>query len=743
MQPKIALGDSFLGAFAEIPRGKQKKVMEFVSKFRRNPEASGINYEKINDASDPHFRSVRIDQDYRGIVLKPDSGNVYVLLWVDKHDDAYDWARRNRCHVNPTTGVLQLFESSLEEAATSYLPAVEQVSSDQQAIPGELAEGPLLDLDDATLRRLGVPEGSLTQVRSLTSEEALEALEKCLPIEAFEALYMLAAGTSLEEILADYAARADQQVDPEDYAAALQHPGSQRRFHVVEDEMELIQMLEAPLERWRVFLHPSQRQLVERSWNGPVRVLGGAGTGKTVVAMHRARWLASRVLGATEKLLFTTFTHNLATDIRTSLRKICSPEIFDRIEVRPLNEWVSQFVKSQGYTSTIVYPGGPDGHYEHCWNAAIQLKPGELDLPSSFYREEWERVVLPQRIIDRQGYLRANRNGRGVALNRKQRSDIWPVFEEMRLQLANRRVATAEDAMHHAMDVLDRGEDSRQYRAVVVDEGQDLGPEALSLIRRLTPEQGDDLFIVGDGHQRIYQRRTSLSQCGINIRGRGKKLRINYRTTEQIRRFATALLEGIEVDDLDDGLDGTQDYRSLVQGEAPHIHQTVSLQDECDWLVSQMKVLEGGGMPLADMCLVARTQYQLGDYEHALQLAGLATCRLSRDQADDRSKAGVRLATMHRVKGLEFKAVFMAGINDGVVPLSKAVQATDDPVEHRLRDLNERALFHVAATRAVRHLLISYCGRPSEYLVPRTIDTAERPAIMDDKLSRKSAALRG
>ncbi len=714
MQPKIALGDSFLGAFAEIPRSKQKKVMEFVSKFRRNPEASGINYEKINDASDPAFRSVRIDQDYRGIVLKPDAGNVYVLLWVDKHDDAYIWARRNRCRVNPTTGVLQLFEVG-EDA---HLP-----SPDVAAPPTGFAKQsaresrrPLLNLDDEIYLLLGVPESSLPLVRSLQTVEELEALDKRLPVEAFEALYLLAAGTSLDDILADYAHKPDSSVDTQDIVAALLHPGSQRRFHVVEDEMELIQMLEAPLERWRVFLHPSQRQLVERNWNGPVRVLGGAGTGKTVVAMHRARWLANNVLQVGERLLFTTFTHNLATDIASNLRKICSPDVLAKIEVRPLNEWVSQFVRQQGYASKIVFPGGADGTYEGCWQAALQLKPADLDFPVSFYREEWERIILPQRITERMSYLKASRAGRGVALNRKQRSDIWPVFEEMRAQLSQRKAVTAEDAMHHANDVLARGEDSRQYRSVVVDEAQDLGPEAMCLVRRLSPQQPNDIFIVGDGHQRIYQRKTSLGNCGINIRGRGRKLRINYRTTEQIRRFATAVLEDIEVDDLDDGKDGSQDYRSLIHGELPVLHQAKSLEDEGAWIVNQIKPLEQQGLAQADICIVARVQFQLDDYEKFLRRSGLDICRLSRDQADDRRKPGIRLATMHRVKGLEFKAVFMAGVNDGVVPLDKVIMATDDPVEQRLRDLNERALFHVAATRAVRYLFISSFGKESRFL---------------------------
>jgi hypothetical protein len=198
---------------------------------------------------------------------------------------------------------------------------------------------------------IGVPQECLALVHSLASEVELERVERRLPIEAFEALYLLAAGTPLEEIIQEYSvSKSKEPVDTENFERSLENPATQRRFHVPEDEQELGRMLNAPLERWRVFLHPSQRQLVERDWNGPVRVLGGAGTGKTVVAMHRARWLVSQPDWPKDaRLLFTTFTSNLALDIADNLRKICTPEQAQRIEVVNLDAWVSQFVKRNGY----------------------------------------------------------------------------------------------------------------------------------------------------------------------------------------------------------------------------------------------------------------------------------------------------------------------------------------------------------------------------------------------------------
>ena len=524
MSIKVAIGDEFLTAFASIPRSKQKAVMNFVTRFRNNPRSPGINYETIHNAREKNFRSVRIDLEYRGIVLAPEQGNVYVLLWVDKHDDAYAWAARHRCSIHPQTGALQIFETELvpgEEAATAEPVTV------PAAVPEQVDE-PLFALDDKTLLSLGVPTERLALVQGLQSEQALVQLEGKLPVEAFEALILLAAGTSLDDVVRDYVLQPGQPVDTEDYAVALDNPWTQRRFRVPEDEQELGRMLNAPLERWRVFLHPTQRQLVERNWNGPVRVLGGAGTGKTVVAMHRARWLVSQPdWRKHERLLFTTFTSNLALDIEENLKKICTPEQMQRIEVVHLDRWVSQFVRRHGYQSRIVYPAGRDGIYERCWEQAAALIPLDLDVHREFYREEWQRVVLPQQIRSRQEYFRASRIGRGKALTRAMRAQIWPVFEEMREQLLRAGAVTAEDAVHFAREVLQRGEEFREYRALVVDEGQEFSGESYMLLRALVPEQANDIFIVGDAHQRIYQHKASLGQCGIRIVGRGRKLRIN------------------------------------------------------------------------------------------------------------------------------------------------------------------------------------------------------------------------
>lgn len=701
----LALSQDFLTAFARIPRSQQRKVQAFVSKFQANPTSPGINYEVIRDAANPNYRSVRIDQAYRGIVLKPDAGNVYLLMWVDHHDDAYDWATRHKCEVNPTTGALQLYEVELGAAA---VPAPEAA----EPAPAQT----LFDLRDREYRRLGVPEDRLETVKQLTAVEQLDELQAHLPVEVYEALSFLVLGLPLKEVMQEYAVPiGPATVNVADVGAALERTQSRRSFHVLEDDQELQRMLEAPLEKWRVFLHPTQRRLVERDWNGPVRVLGGAGTGKTVVAMHRARWLARNHLKDGEKLLFTTFTRNLATDIEANLRTLCTSAEMNRITVVNIDAWVRRFLQAEKQPGRIVYSG--DEALEGCWDLALQVLEDGAGVSDDFVHDEWQQVILSQRITTRAGYFGADRRGRGTPLTRRQRAALWPVFEEMRLQLHQAALLTPEDAMFLAADLLESSHAKPEFRAAVVDEAQDLGPEALTLLRSLVPEGENDLFITGDAHQRIYARRATLKDCGINIIGRGRKLRINYRTTDGIRQYATAVLAGTEFDDLDGEADDLRGYKSLVLGAEPALRGFGTADEEADWVAAEVERLHSEeGVPLQEMCITARMENLLKPTEKALTAAGLKSSTIRRDTADDVRREGVRLATMHRIKGLEFRHVFVVQANNRYIPLDYEQKRITDEAALKDFEQKERSLLHVAVTRAIRSVTITWNGEASPLL---------------------------
>lgn len=707
MDIQVAISQDFLTAILKLPRAQQKKVNQFVSKFRSDPLSSGINYEKIIDAANSDMRSVRIDQAYRGIILKPQQGNVYILLWVDHHDEAYAWARRHQCKIHPKTGAIQLYATEVDDSVNVVV----------ENPPSVIEQESSLLFDDYSTEQLidvGLPEEFSEKISQLSNIQQLEAYREALPNDAFEALYFLADGIPYDEVLEDYRSSGTEDVDTEDFATALIREGSKRRFVVVDDEA-LEQMLDAPLEKWRVFLHPSQRKLVERDWNGPVRVLGGAGTGKTVAAIHRAKWLASKLVGVpSKKVLFTTFTKNLASDISAHLKQVCSHAELSSIETINIDSWVHKFLKRNNYNYDIVYPGDSHPKRVNSWNRALDNKSPDLDLSDHFYEEEWKLVIQEQSITDKSEYIRAKRNGRGTRLNRKERLLVWSVFEEYLLQLNHNKIKEMPDAMRDCISIIDSKNIKPIYDSIIVDEGQDMGTQAYELIRRIVPEGKNDIFIVGDGHQRIYRNKVVLGRCGINILGRSRKLRVNYRTTEETKKLAVSVLNNIPVDDLDDGADTSNGYVSLMHGEQPEVITADSFIDEADAVVERIEQLEAAGAKLKDICVVARTKSLRDSFGQQLKKAGITTYEVMANGTDNRQQDGVRLATMHRVKGLEFQNVFIVGCNQNTIPLKNF--KSEDPVELREHELAERALLHVAMTRAMRSLTLSCHGHLTEFI---------------------------
>ena len=695
----VAISSDFFSAFASLPKQKQGRVMDFMSKFRSNPMAAGFNYEKINDAFDKNMRSVRVDESYRAIIMREDESKVFLLLWVDQHDKAYEWARRKRCLLNHSTGSIQVYEAQPEEAT---LP---------QDHSATVNTNPLFSaLSDGQLSQLGVPEEQLPLVRTLRTRQDFSAIQNQLPRDAFEALDLILDGCDINEVI-DLLYGESVSAHPKDLANALDNPITRMQFTVVEGEEELKAMMNAPLEKWRVFLHPSQRRLVSKSFTGTARVLGGAGTGKTVVAMHRARYLAQQC-GPSERILFTTFTANLAQDIQDNLRKICTVDEMRRIEVLHLDAWVSRFLRTQNYGYTIQY----DEVLKEVWEQASRSTGEDLDYPDGFFEDEWETVVQAQGITSLQEYAQAPRLGRGVRLDRKKRILIWKVFEEYRTILNVKQIRDSALAMNECSQILKKQPDYHPYRSIIVDEGQDLSMSAYKLLRALAGEErANDLFIVGDAHQRIYRNKVTLSKCGINIRGRSSHLKVNYRTTEEIRDWAMHILKGIPFDDLDGGIDNAKGYLSLVHGQEPEVHIFHDISAEVTYLVGKINEKIAEGFEAMDICIIARTNKMLEDYSQGLVSAGIRTYEIKRSKSDDRQMPGVRLATMHRVKGLEFTCVFIVGINKNSMPLKSAIKDTD-PISKEESIIKERSLFYVALTRAKKYASISGYGQASEFI---------------------------
>ena len=694
-KPKVALSNDFLLQLAKLPAKVHTKVMKWAIQFQADPKSLGINYENINGARDPNLKSVRLDGDWRGIVFKPSTGDVYVLLYVDRHDVAYRWAENRKLTINPVTGAMQMLAfESVTEQVPDEAPGTNAVATEDAVEVHAVATTPVLfaGLEDRELMSLGVPQELLAFVRGIASEDELDAKQAQLPLEAYEGLFLVAAGDTLSQVLNARETRVDKVIDTSDFAAALATPESQSRFVVVSDDESMTAILNAPLAQWRVFLHPTQKKLTVGDRSGPVRVLGGAGTGKTVLAMHRAKWLAENRTEANQKVLVTTFTRNLAADIEQNLRTLCSSEAFTRLEVRNLDAWVNAFMRSRKLEHRIVYDRKQDAAYQ-AWQVALAVKDSSLDLPDNFYENELEQVVLAQGITTLDQYRTARRTGRGVILGRAKRDAVWPVFEEYRGQLVSRKLKEVDDAYREVADVLSaEAEKSKPlYSAIVADETQDLGPQALRLLRALVPAGPNDLFFVGDGHQRIYSRnKAAMSRCGIDIRGRARKLYLNYRTTDEIRRQAVALLEGCEIDDLDDGHDETKRYKSLSHGPAPTVLSVEGIEAAAKHaieFVRQWNTAQGEGLPLS-FCVIAASEKSRDAMAGLMQAAGLRCIAITAQSNHADARDVVHLATMHRAKGLEFDCVV-------VVAPKNYLGDTDETA-------TKRKLLYVALTRAKR-----------------------------------------
>lgn len=689
---KVAISSDFLTAFASLPTNEKGKVMEFSNKFHNNPMLETIKYDVIPNSADEKLFSVALDKEYACIVAKQEKYNVFLLLWVAEVKAAQQWAKNKRCEVNPLSGTLQVYD----------------VQKD-----AEVAEtGLFAKYSDDELLKIGVPEALLAYTKAFQSKSDFYSAKAIYPADAFEGLSWLAEDIPYAEVIELVESERVDKTSTDDISIALEQPDTLKSFVVVDGEEELWKIMAAPLEKWRVFLHPTQRRLVKKDYSGPVRVLGGAGTGKTVVAMHRAKYLASK-LGVGKRVLFTTFTANLAADIKENLRKLCDVDLMRKIEIINFDAWVTQYLTKNGYKARIIYD---IDKIRELWERALIEGQENIGLPIDFYIDEWIRVVVPQEAFSLAKYVKASRVGRGTRLDRKKRLAVWKVVEAYMSVLKEEKVRDFNYAVYECAALVAKNDPDGIYEHIIVDEAQDLSDNAYKLLRTMAGTQHiNDLFIVGDAHQRIYKNKAVLSKCGINVRGRSSILKINYRTTEEIRKAALGLLQGITFDDLDEATDVGDKCQSLTHGQLPQVQKFKDANEEGDYIITEIKRLLKAGVSLANICIVTRTNHLLNNYQDLLTANGIACVKISRKQSDNRTVDGVRLSTMHRIKGLEFQYIFIAGVNEGTVPLSAAIQTADSTAQEESITA-EKCLLYVALTRAQKEAYITCYGKASPFL---------------------------
>jgi len=689
----LAIDKGFLKDLGKLEKPVYNRVTEVFDEFDAATH-TGLHLEKIATARNPRFRSIRIDQSWRGIVLAPVTGDVYTLLKVLPHDDAYAWAQRSNVSVNSATGGIEIRdEAELDRQIPEMTEAAKSAGTPIFA-----------NVSDGELSKLGIDDKVLAFARTVTGAAQLDAAKSFLPETQWDVLCGLAAGFTPEEVWADLGAQIlKEPVDTEDIDAAILR--SSDRVVLVSGPDELMDVFAYPFATWRVYLHPTQRAVVDATYKGPARVTGGPGTGKTVVALHRAHMLAKRGDG---KVLVTTFTSTLSETLKSGLDMLVDDEKAEsRIEVSHVDRIAHRvFRKAHGAPHIL---GAEDE--KALWAGLID----ELGLTFTpvFLSEEWRQVVLARRISTADAYLAAKRTGRGRALGAAQRAQAWQAIWEFEQALTQQGVWTHETIRREATRLLEASAE-KPFRHIIIDEAQDLSPDQWRLLRTAVAEAPDDIFIAGDTHQRIYDNRVSLREVGINIAGRSSRLNINYRTTAEILGWSLGLLRGEPIDDMEGGLDSIARCKSYVHGQPPALSGHPTAEAEAKVIATSVKGWIDDGIAPTEIAIAVRARWLTSKIESALRAAGIDSVDLAKASDDDDA---VRVGTMHRVKGLEFRCMCVAGVSAKQVPAANAVTPVEDDRQSHQQDLErERCLLFVACTRAREQLLVTWHGEPSPFL---------------------------
>ncbi|MDE3175158.1 MAG: UvrD-helicase domain-containing protein [Pseudomonadota bacterium] len=676
---------TFTDALAKLSAPEQKAAKTSAFDLQTNPQHPGLQMHRIDKSRDPNFWSARVGADLRLIVHK--AGDSVALVYVDHHDAAYRWAERRRIEAHPTTGAIQIVEVR-ERVVEIAAPAQgELFAPPAQPAPRRLFAA----LDRAALLSVGVPEDWIGDVLA-ADEDGFLALASHLPAEASEALLEFAATGALKPAATPV---------PD----AMLHPDSLRRFRIMEDIEELRAALDAPFEKWIVFLHPAQRGLVERDWTGPARVVGSAGTGKTVVALHRAVRLLTR--DPKSRVLVTTFSTPLAEALADKLKLMTAerPGAFERATIASFDAAARDLVT----LATGRAPYVADVKLVRQIVTGVAGRLGVSEFSPQFLVSEWEHVVDAWRLASLDDYAAVPRMGRKNRLGSRQRERLWQVFGAVIGQMKGKGLHTRASLFAQATTAY--AGRAKPFDHIVVDEAQDLGVPELRFLAGIAMDRPDALFFTGDIGQRIFQQPFSWKGLGVDVRGRSATLKINYRTSHQIRLAADRLLPRSvrDVDGFEDGRDGTI---SVFEGPAPEVHLAADVDAERSAAAAFIFRVLADGVAPAEIAIFVRSEDELPRALAAAQVAGLSTRTASERARGD----AVLVGAMHLAKGLEFRAVAVIGCDEGVIPSAARVADVADEFELDEVMATERQLLYVAITRARDRAFISGVAPGSELL---------------------------
>lgn len=696
---RLFLSDSFFDKLVDLPKNVQQGIRDFQRKFRDNSQSSAIHLEPIRQFKDNSLRSARINGEYRAIlgVLGNDS---YSLVYVDKHDDAYRWAQNKKFQWNDHTQTCQIMSTVVSETT---------VDNDYTQVEQPKEEGPIAGIENEKLLMIGIPEDLLPLAKSIHNLDDLDKVEEKLPQDAFENIFALLDGEDIDSIISEI--ESGKAKDGED---GFLSNNNKRRFIEITDDEQLAKILDEGMEKWQLFLHPSQSRLVYSDYKGTVKVSGSAGTGKTIAALHRLKHLCRDI---NAKVLFTTYTKTLMENLIDATQKMEIPSV--RYELANIDKILLNFANAydvlpEGF-HVLDYSG--DDHSKQLWSEVLDHEISEFD--EDFLYTEYIDVILYNNNKTVADYLRQARTGRAKALSRKQRIEVWKLKEKYEALKKMRKAVDRLELFNMTTNYLMEN-DIHPYSNIIADEFQDFSNPELRFLRALVAEGANDLFLTGDPFQRIYSgRKINFSAAGINVRGkRSMKLKVNYRTTEEIKRMAVSVVKGQKYDDLDGGEENNKGYVSLVHGERPVYEIVDNVTDEANEVVQYLNECINEGIPMRDICIAARTRTLYKIVQDRLHADGI-----NYNERKSGNKVGhidgVSLCTFHSLKGLEYRVVILVGVDEKSMP-SKAIEThpftTMDAAERKDYLAGIRSLLYVAITRARQAVLILGYGQATGLL---------------------------
>lgn len=685
---EFRIADTFTDSLAKLTGEEQKAVKTTAFDLQLNPANPSMQLHKLERAKDKDFWSVRVSRDIRVIVHK--TVGSLMLCYVDHHDAAYRWAERRKLERHPKTGAAQLVEvreTVREIEVPRYVDAPE---------PAAPAKNPILvDVSDDELLGYGVPPDWLADVREATDDTILDLADH-LPAEAAEALLELATGN-----VPASPTLASAEADP------FAHPDAQRRFRVMTNSDELERALDYPWEKWTVFLHPAQRQLVERAYSGPARVSGSAGTGKTIVALHRAVHLARAHPEA--RVLLTTFSETLANALRTRLKCLIGnePRLGERLEVHSMSD-IGMRIYEANFGRAEVASESQVRDFLREASAAIEGNR----FSSQFLWTEWANVVDAWQLTSWDEYRDVRRLGRKTRLAETQRAMLWSIFEHVRADLDQRDLLTENAVFGRLAEHVGKAKQPA-FDYTVVDEAQDIGVAELRFLAALGGGRPNGLFFAGDLGQRIFQQPFSWKALGVEIRGRSTTLRINYRTSHQIRMQADKLL-GPEISDVDGNTEDRRGTVSVFNGPVPDIKVVDSIEDETTEVAERIRGWIGEGLEPHEIAVFVRSEAELARAQSAADGADVPS-QVVGDRMET-THGRLSISPMHLAKGLEFRAVAVIACDDEILPLQERIESVVDDSDLEEVYQTERHLLYVACTRARDHLVVTGVRPASEFL---------------------------